>query len=532
MVHEVNTEFQSRGIHSREQTCLRRQVEEYLFRQRLIIVFIFAFVSGILVSSYVFISPMLAVFFMYVAGAILLAEKIWYQKIEKEVLFIFVVMLSFSLGILRYDVKDFHEYDPAFIAQVGAVAEVSGIVVSEPELRDNSTRLVIRGNEKIIVYTDLYSSVQYGDFVRISGKLQKPGIIDDGISRVFDYGKFLSKDDIYFTMSFAEVEIVSRGHGNFIKSFLFRVKGSFVNKTKDIFPEPHASLLSGLVASGKDAMPKGILEDFRRAGIVHIVVLSGYNITIIAEFLRKSFSNIFLRVRLPFGLASPSSPRIAIGASFLGVILFVLMTGAEATVMRAAIMVMIVMAAKLFGHTYSAPRTLLVAGFIMIILNPKILVFDPSFQLSFLATSALIYVVPIAERKLCFVSEKWGAKSLLATTIATQITVLPALVYSTGDVSLVSLPANMLVLFFIPITMLVGFGAALLAFVSTFIALPFTFISYLLLSWILLVSDVLGSFPLASINIPFFPLWAIVALYLLLIIFVWRWRSLSPHSAN
>src|SRR3989344_1412004 len=118
------------------------QFEKYLFRQRLVLTFIFAFVLGILVSSYVFISPILAVFFMCVGGAIFLAEKIWRRKVEGEVVFIFLAILSFSLGILRYDIKDFHEYDPVFIEHVGVVTEVAGAVISEPELRDNNTRFV------------------------------------------------------------------------------------------------------------------------------------------------------------------------------------------------------------------------------------------------------------------------------------------------------------------------------------------------------------------------------------------------------
>src|SRR3989344_1430220 len=259
-------------------------------QSRGIFVFIFGFILGILVASFIFIAPVVSMLVIIVGSALLVAEKIClpreasakWGKVPKEVLFLSLVFLSFGLGALRYSIKDFHE---------PLVPTSSGIVVSEPEQRENTTRFVLRtdNGEKILVSTDLYSAVQYGDRVKVEGRLDKPEIIDDGIGRPSDYGKYLSKDDIYFTLNFTEVEVLSRGHGNPVKRILFKIKRSFVGKTKEILAEPYASLLSGLIVSGKEAMPKDILEEFRRAGVIHIVVLSGYNITIIAEFIKTVF---------------------------------------------------------------------------------------------------------------------------------------------------------------------------------------------------------------------------------------------------
>jgi competence protein ComEC len=394
------------------------------------------------------------------------------------------------------------------------------VVVSEPEARDNSNRFVLQSSlEKILVNADLYSEVKYGDEVRVEGKLNKPGVIDDGLGRSFDYAAYLSKDDIYFTLSFADVEVLSGGHGSSVKSFLFKIKSSFTRHVKEILSEPHSSLLSGLIVSGKDAMPKDILEDFRRAGVIHIVVLSGYNITIIAEFIRKIFEKGFIAIRLT------AFPQMAVWASVFGIILFVLMTGAEATVVRAAIMVLVVMMAKSFGRNYSAPRALLGAAFLMVVHNPKILIFDPSFQLSFLATMALIYIVPIFEKVFVHVTDKGGIRTVLATTIGTQVAVLPYLIYSMGEVSLVSLPANMLILVLIPTTMLMGFVAAVVSYLSTPLALPFAYLSHALLSWILGVSQFLSGLPISSIKVSLFSFWLVLICYVLLVWFVFLNRK-------
>ena len=483
-----------------------------------IFVFIAGFVLGVLFSSFISIVPLVSLFIIIIGLTLLIAERIWNKRINKEVLFLSLLFLSFGLGALRYSVKDFHE---------PLIPDSQGVVVNEPEQRENTTRFVLRADngEKVLVNADLYSPVQYGDRVEVVGKFEKLGVIDNG-GRPFDYGKFLAKDDIYHVLNFAEVDVLSSGHGNLIKDRLFKVKKSFVSKIKEILSEPYSSLLSGLIVSGREAMPKDILEEFRRAGVIHIVVLSGYNITIIAEFMRRIFQNFFLITRIR------AAPRLAAAASIIGVISFVLMTGAEATVVRAAIMVLTVIVAKMFGRNYSASRALLVAGFVMLLENPKILVFDPSFQLSFLATLALIYVVPIIDRYLKAIPEKWGLRMIVATTLATQLTVLPLLVYSIGDFSLVSLPANILVLLAVPLTMLVGFIATLIAYVSSILALPLSYITHLLLVWILGVSSTLGNLSFASVPVQPISIWLVTFLFLFIIIFVRRSRNSLPHSAN
>lgn len=478
-----------------------------------IFIFIFSFTFGILVSSLVFLAPLLSIFVILVGLAVIGAEKIRYRKIGKEVLFLSLALLSFGLGALRYSIKDFHE---------PLIPAPTGVVISEPEQRENFTRFVLRADngEKVLISTDLYNPVQYGDRVAVKGNLQEPSIIDDGTGRPFNYGNYLSKDDIYLTMSFAEVEILSQGHGNFVKQILFKLKHSLTAKMREILPEPQSSLLAGLIVAGKTAMPRDILEEFRRAGVIHIVVLSGYNITIIADFMRTVLGSAKL--------------------SIIGVLFFVIMTGAPATVVRAAIMVLAVVLAKILRRNFSASRALLTAAFLMLLQNPKILVFDPSFQLSFLATCGLIFITPIVERYLPqAVSVKWGHRlggaslhTIVSTTIATQMTVLPFLIYSMGNVSLVALPANILILLFIPVTMLVGFIATLLAYLSPIVALPVSYPTHLLLAWTLGVSHYLSNLSFASINIPPLSPLLVIFIYLVIIIFVWHWQNSLPRSAS
>lgn len=500
-----------------------------------IFLFIACFILAIFTSSFLFIPPLVGVFLISLSLGVLLVEKVYHNNVSRESFLIFLALLSFGLGSLRYAVKDFHTPVPFFETQVGEKISFQGVVVSEPEKREENTRFVVSSlKEKVVVSTDVYSFVAYGDEVSVSGKLKVPDKIEGEDGRTFNYPEYLAKDGIYYTMSFADVEILSLGHGNLMKRTLYGLKHSLVAKMRRILAEPESSLLAGLVVSGKDALPAGILDEFRRAGIVHIVVLSGYNITIIADFLRKLSSQVFLKLRYFgwLGALAGKGPQVASGLSILGVIGFILMTGAEATVVRAGLMVLAVIAAKLFGRQYSPSRALVSAAFLMVLQNPKILVFDTSFQLSFLATLALIYVSPIVERYLMRIPNRIGERTMLATTIATQILVLPYLVYAMGNFSLVSLPANILVLLVIPITMFMGFTASLLGFISSTLAWPFSYVSHLLLSWILGVSHLLGNLKYASMNISKFPFWVVIVVYLTLFVIWKRLQNSVPHSAN
>jgi len=474
-------------------------------------VFLWSFIVGILVVSFVSISPLVSLFICILALGVLVAEKILYEKISKIIFLVCLALFAFGLGVLRFDVKDFHESE---------TPSTTGIVSSEPEHRDSDVRFVFTAdnNQKVLVTTNVFSPVQYGDRVEVLGKLKVPGIIDDNNGeRPFDYGAYLSKDDIYFTESFARVNIISSGHGNPLVAWLLKIKNAFALKMKQILPEPESSLLAGLTISGKQALPKSVVADFTNAGVVQVIVLSGYNVTIIAEFFLLIFSFLGL--------------RLATGASAVGIVLFTLMTGASATVVRASIMVLVFLFGKIIGRQASASRLLLFTAFLMLVQNPKILVFDPSFDLTFIAMLALVYGVPVAEKYLHKIPEKYGARMLVATTLATQIAVFPYLLYNVGAVSVVSLFSNALIMFIVPLTMLVGFLATFLAFVSTIIAWPLSFGAHLLLLWILSVAHFFGNLSFSLIKISHFSMWLTLVLYAGLIFIVWRSRN-SPRQLS
>ncbi|MEJ0001625.1 MAG: ComEC/Rec2 family competence protein [bacterium] len=105
------------------------------------------------------------------------------------------------------------------------------------------------------------------------------------------------------------------------------------------------------------------------------------------------------------------------------------------------------------GRTYDIGRALVLAGVLMILANPMLLAYDVSFQLSFLATVAVVFLSPKIEKYFLWVTPRFGLRDIVSVTVAAYLFVLPFILYEMGNLSLVALPANILVLPFVPVTM-------------------------------------------------------------------------------
>ena len=321
----------------------------------------------------------------------------------------------------------------------------------------------------------------YGDKIKVKGYLLKPENFKTDLNSEFDYVSFLKKNSIFYKVQPISVEYLSSQNGNFIKQKLLNLKRIFLNKIKKMIREPEASLLGGLILGAKEDMGKNLLEDFRKTGVIHIVVLSGYNLSLVADFFMKILSFFGLAISSIFGS--------------LAIIFFTIMTGASATIVRAALMALLIIFAKNSGRTAASIRALFIAAFIMLAFNPMLILYDPSFQLSFMATFGLIILSPKMEKFFSFVPKtKLDFRGILSATLATQIFVLPLILYMMGSVSIISPIVNLLILIFVPLTMLTGFLAVVFSFFSFPLASIFAFISFIFLFYDLKVVEYFANF--------------------------------------
>jgi len=515
-----------------------------------LVIAIAGFVSAIFLCSFFKFGITFSIFLIFLSGVLYLYRSMIVIEVDqgfplihkgepltRNIIFLLIIfMISFSFGIFRYEISDSISFDTNLENYIGKKVIISGVISDEPSRKEKQAVLTVDFRNidissssisvcgKGIVSTDLYPEFMYGDIIKITGKLEKPenyiklnenysSTTDTGQvgnqfagGASFDYVSYLGKDGIQYKIDFAKTELISSGNGNLIKNFLFKIKNSFMSNLNITISAPEAPLLSGILLGSKSSMDKNISDIFRKAGLSHIVALSGYNITVVADAIMKMFS--FLPNAFGF-----------VGG-IVGIILFVIMAGASSTAVRAGVMALIVILAQITKRNYQAGRALIVAGLIMVIVNPKILVFDISFQLSFLATIAIIYVSPILKTKFIFITEKAGLRDVISSTVSAQILVLPLILYKMGLLSLVALPANILVLAFIPSIMLFGFITGMLGFVWLPLSIPFAWISWILLAYVIYVSRFFASLPFSSMNISWFSFSVTIVCYIIITIWI------------
>lgn len=435
---------------------------------------------------------------------------------KKQVVFLVctVLFLACAAGVVRFAMSE-HTPNAVLVERDDTRVTLEGTVVAEPDERDSYTQLVMETQgERVLIYAPQYPKVMYGDRISVTGTLSVPEVIAQDDGRVFLYPQFLKKEHISFLIKYPKVAILSHSDTWSMQSTLFSIKNKFLEALENVLPEPHVSLLAGLVVGAKQALGKDLLEAFRIAGVVHIVVLSGYNVTIIAKAVMSVLSSL---------------PRIwGFGAGSAFIVLFAILTGGSATIVRASIMALLVFVAEASDRKFDPLRALFVAAFLMVLHNPRILAFDPSFQLSFLATFGLVVFGPYFEKKLQSVPQAYGLRAILAATFATQLTVLPLLLWMNGTLSLVAPLVNMLVLPTVPFAMLAGFVTGIVAMASTALGSFIGLAAYAILSYELWIVEIIATLPLAAVQMPAFSFWLVVGAYAMLILPAYRiaWRRL------
>lgn len=471
-------------------------------RDSLLVAGLLGFTSGILCRSFFFFPWQILAFIFLLVGILIFS---WLRARKIVYLMCAVTLLGVIVGAGRVMLAT-PSLPETFASRVGTEVLLEGVVSRESDIRETTQRVTIEVEDdgertKVLAVAPLYPEIQYGSRVTVRGMLARPEPFETDTGRTFRYDRFLAKDGIFALVESASIDTVAprEGIASLIMQTLLEGKHKFQEGLARAIPEPGASLANGLLTGGKQGLGPKLLDAFIVAGLVHIVVLSGYNVMIVAEGVMRALS--FLPRR---GSAIAAGITIA---------LFVLAAGAGAASVRAGLMAGLALVARATGRTYAVVRALLIVAVLMLLMNPLLLAFDPGFQLSFVATLGLILLAPILEARFTKIRSVFW-RELLAATLAAQIAVLPLLLFQTGLFSIVSLPANLLVLPLVPIAMLLaalaGVVGMLLPAFAPFAGLP----AYALLSFIITTAEFTSTLPLASIVVPKFPFWITVAAYL------------------
>ena len=479
-----------------------------LHKSQIFLALLVSFLTGIFAAQ--FVNPQFGrILFLCVSiVAIVVATLFWERK--------FSVMVIGCLLSVVFGLWYFHARAPiintSHIASFNDTGTLTfqGIVVEEPDVRADRINLTVEAYllvglnlktiGKVLVSTGRYPEYKYGNKIQIEGKLATPFEDEE-----FSYKDYLAKDNIFSTVSFAKVKLLDEDKGNPIKAALLNFKQRFAEKLSLVVAEPQNSLLLGLLVGARRSIPQDLLDQFRVTGVTHIIAISGFNISIITRLLGG-----FIQRTLGIKASMIISLLVVSG--------FVVITGAQASVVRAAIMGILIVVALNTGRASTMFNVLILTAAVMVLFNPKILFFDVGFQLSFLATAGLLAFADKLEEILYKVPKIFEIRTTLAATISAQIFVLPLLIYYFDEISIISLVVNVLILPIIPWAMFFGFVAGALALIWLPLSYLAAWIAWAFLTNQIKVVELFAKVPFATVSIQNISIAWIIIYYIVLCI--------------
>lgn len=387
---------------------------------------------------------------------------------------ILAVVLAFFAGAVRYMISlpDFD--DPTYIVNYAGSpipSKITGVVVDFPDRRDQIVNLQIRAesiqgdNEEPSIVVDglllakapVETKISYGDRVLVMGFLKIPPEEED-----FNYKEYLKRQGIDVYITRAQVEVLEQGAGSFLLRTIYGLKSSALDKIYLLWPDPEASLLAGILLGVETGISDQVQKAFRDTGTTHIIAISGFNITIVAGFFSRFFSRIM-------------NPRKGAVAALIGISIYTVLVGADAAVVRAAVMGGLSIFAQQIGRRQHGLNAAALASLVMMLFDPQ-LPWDISFQLSLSATLGLVlYADPLAAWFLRFSSRFFSLEiaqritqpvsEFVLFTFAAQLTTLPVMIFHFHSFSLTTFLANPAILPVQPPIMVMGGLALILALI-------------------------------------------------------------------
>lgn len=387
---------------------------------------------------------------------------------------------------------------------------VEGVVVAPPQLRDTALHLdievdsLIRGGERtdssgrVRAQTLPGAKVSYGDRVQATGLLVTPGESDR-----FSYADYLARRGIHSQLVQASVSVVSGGHGNPVQGALLNLREQAAGRIAAGLPEPYAGLLSGILLGDESRIAPEVADAFAATGTAHILAISGFNMVIISQAVSGTLRRLRLDRRLTAALT-------------IGLIaLYTVFVGANAAVVRAAIMSALLTIGLLLRRRTYVPASLAFVALVMSLADPFVL-WDVGFQLSLGATFGLaLFATPLsrwidrqAERALPGRPAAGVAAFItpsLATSLAAQVFAAPLAAWYFGRLSLMLLPVNLLVLPVQTAVLLLGGAATALSLVVPSAASVAYWPALAPLAWTTSVIRLFARLPLADMEVGIAP---------------------------
>lgn len=329
---------------------------------------------------------------------------------------------------------------------------------------------------------------RYGDVIKFSGKLKLPKSRRN--PNGFDYRAYLLQKGISITMFSRDIDKIGKHKTNTFIAAAFNFREHLTAFYESNLPPNLSSLMVGITLGIKDNIPGETMKAVKSGGVAHVLAVSGLHTGIIYAALEL----IFYRFRLS------STLSFIIGS--ITIIFYSFMAGLSPSVIRAAIMIMVFMLAKVVGRENDPVNSLCLSATILLFLNPLTL-FSVSFQLSYAAViGIMIFYSPL--KKLL---ERFPGylRDSLAVIISAQLVAGPFLAYYFYNISVIGFFTNLLVVPLVSVILISGLISGIIGLLLTPLGSAFVRVPGFLLSTVEKIILVSSKLPFTTIVVPAMP---------------------------
>lgn len=458
-------------------------------------------------SSFPWQQLLVIVFVFLVFGLLipLIAKRFWFAVPNTKLWILAAIVASFAvvyfqLRLPQPTANDISHIITKFSSNSNSqIVQVEGKILSQTRLtrkqkvqfdlaaekvsqgKDNTDAKLVTGKLYVTVPLLQGTGLYPGEKVIVTGILYEPKPATN--PGAFDFEKYLSSRGIFAGLSGFELTFnnkITRHSWGF-----WQLRQKLVRAQVRWLGSPEGSLVSSIVL-GRQAvdLPYDISDRFTKAGLAHVLAVSGFHISLLLGIVLKLTKNITPRNQLIIGILALS--------------IYVAFTGVQPSIMRAALMGVGALIALTTERKVRPLGSLLLAATILLILNP-LWIWDLGFQLSFLATLGLIVTAPVLEKKLDWLPN--SIATLITIPLAASLWTLPLLIYVFNTVSTYSILVNIIVT---PLIVIISLGGMLSAFVALILPLAGSAIAislYYPTHWLIWLVELFTKLPGSSLAV-------------------------------
>ncbi len=390
--------------------------------------------------------------------------------------------------------------------------ELTGRVAGEPVQREEYTRFLLDDvtvdgeplpcRVMVYLYDEQAEALRYGDVISLEASIFSPS--DAGNPHGFDYSAWLWREGALLTASANSVTLLEEAPFS-LRGLSLQCRGRLRSAIEEVYDPESVPLLCTLLLGERDQMPEDLRDSFRRAGLAHVLAISGLHISCLAWALDRLLRALRCPGKVSFVLVG------------LLMVCYAGLVGFPASVVRAVLMFLFAGMARLFGRPSDGLNGLSAAMIVILLLRP-LDVSNPSFILSFSSVAGILLLTrPLSGAGQAFLGKgRWLAQKYLqrplAASLAAQLGALPATACLFGALPTYSVLANLPVLPAITLLLPIAMVSLVLGLFFPAAAWPLSRLVQLLLNGLTGFAEWIAQLPGAMVDTPIWPV-GLILLY-------------------